>query len=338
MTYRKKISLFSIISGFTLLLLTVLGMTRLEWEKSLISQIGTIAFLFILIGLLFNKLDGIEQKTNQNTDPEEKRNRLKIIDDIEIGVITTLSGISTGLIFLISYYYLDFGLPEEISERFLSKVCPPKLWPNFSVDEKDIIYTYPTFWKLFPEFIYFGAIAGMSVGFVFRAWKKFLAYLSRNGKLLFVNKGLVPYLLFGILWGFILGGVFNNYFFAKSDGRPFVRISTAAFAAGISVCSYVLFAYLLHRKKFTEKSIYDFVALIVVAIVLSQLIAILDSNFNMSQNAYCRLYENWDSQSNVLENTSNTWLIGATYGSLIGSIVMLLVAGYERIKKTYTKL
>ena len=45
---------------------------------------------------------------------------------------------------------------------------------------------------------------------------------------------------FGLVWGTLLGAAVNHIFFGQNDGRPFMKLSTAAYASQVSVSVYLI--------------------------------------------------------------------------------------------------
>ncbi|MEQ8909643.1 MAG: hypothetical protein RIC95_10655 [Vicingaceae bacterium] len=329
---RNKLSFILIISAILLLILTAYGTIKRDWDENAITQVAVIGVSFLIIGLLLRQIDEIPKNSFQKK--AEKERKAKIIEKLEQGVIATLSGIGTALIFASIYYTLDFGEPNEISEHYLDKVCPYESYTIENLTNENEIKSYPNFWDLFPGFIFLGAIVGMSIGFIFPQWRLWLK--KSFSKFTWLYRGPIAYITFGIVWGFLLGGFFIPVFFGTEDGRPFMQIYTSALSTEISVLSYVCMAYIFYRNNFTEKSIYDLVVIVAFSIAIVGIIYMADWGFNLSEKLYCYLYQSWNTKTNDLQMNFSIWFASALYGSFIGLLVMIIVATYHKIQLAYS--
>jgi hypothetical protein len=264
-----------------------------------------------------------ERRTGKKTSAERQDFSIWLL-----GVRNAIvGGLLTGPVFLFFYYRLDFarnGRPD-ISERFLNDLCPLQR-PNAVVS---FVSEYPQPLSLLPEFLGFGMLVGLVIGAILPGWRKWLASIGNTPRR---KEGLnQPYfaaISFGVIFGTILGAAVNYVFFSQNDGRPFMKLSTAAFAAQVSVSLYLIFQLFSFWSSLSPEAIRRVIVLGVFALIFPLLFLSLDYFGNLSVYSYCQFYQSWDSAKKQVVPGLRPIVVGALYGGWIGVLVMWTVGGY----------
>jgi uncharacterized membrane protein YfcA len=242
--------------------------------------------------------------------------------------IALLAGVLTGIIFLGMYVWLDFGPPDEVSERRVQQLC------GITIDSSRIITTYPPIQGLLLQFIVAGLIVGAAIGAFLGSWIDRMDRLATRRGLSLLSNQYVGCITFGLFWGALLGAFGNTYFFGQSDGRPFFRLSSAVFAAHVSVCLFVILWAIVNRDLLRAGAAVDMTKAVTLTFLATFVFKSLDAAGGLSGAVYCDMYSAWDTDSNTIKPGLRTWLIAAAYGALIGTLVMWVVAGYRRVRRS----
>lgn len=242
--------------------------------------------------------------------------------------VALLAGVLTGLIFLGMYVWLDFGPPDEVSERRVKQLC------GIEVDPAKVVQTYPPLQAMLLQFIVAGLIVGTAIGAFLDSWVERLSRLAARRGLAALGNQYVACLAFGLFWGALLGAFGNTYFFGQPDGRPFFRLSSAVFAAHVSVCLFVVLWAVVNRDLLRAGAAVDMTKAVTLTFLATFVFKSLDTAGGLSGTVYCEMYGAWDTTSNTVKPGPRTWLIASAYGALIGMLVMWVVAGYRRVRRS----
>lgn len=244
-------------------------------------------------------------------------------------VAAIAAGAATGLIFLVIYVWLDFGPPDEVSERRIRDLC------GYSVDSSLIISTYPNWHSLVIQFLIAGVVVGAAIGAFLDSWERRVRRVAGlTPSLDWLANQYVVCLSFGLLWGASLGAFGNTYFFGQSDGRPFFRLSSAVLAAHVSVCSAVALWVGMNGARLKAGAAVELTKAITLTFLATFVFKALDAAGGISSAVYCEMYSAWDTVRNVIRPGVRAWTIAAGYGAIVGVLVMWVVAGYRRVRKT----
>ena len=242
--------------------------------------------------------------------------------------ISIIGGALTGITFLLMYVWLDFGPPDEISERRITEIC------GVLVAQSKIIQTYPAWQSMALQFLLAGLVVGTAIGAFLDTWARRIQSLaSRSPGLRWLGNMYVICLAFGLFWGCLLGAFGSTYFFAQSDGRPFFRLSSAVFAAHMSICLYVILWAITNRNRLKAGAAIELTKAITLTFLATFIFKALDTAGGLSGSVYCEMYSAWDTNSDSIRPGLRTWVVAASYGALIGTLVMWVVAGYLRVRK-----
>lgn len=242
-----------------------------------------------------------------------------------------IGGTLTGLIFLGTYWAYDWPAPNriEISERQVNEICTL----SHPVADHLIIWEAPDPVGLIPGFMLLGLALGLVVGQVFPAWHRFIYRQTRAFSTL---QWLVrPYpsgLAFGLIFGALIGAWLCPLIFSISDGRPFLRLSTAAISVFLAIGFYLLFEVARHRHAMTHVAYATLATVLLVGALLSSLVWFLDIQLGISTTAYCLFYSTWNTQLNELQSGWLSTMVGAGYGAMCGAITMSVASGYLVIR------
>lgn len=242
--------------------------------------------------------------------------------------VALLAGVFTGLIFLGMYVWLDFGPPDEVSERRVRQIC------GIAVDPSKIVSTYPPIQGLLLQFVVAGLIVGAAIGAFLDSWIERMNRLAARLGFALLSNQYVGCLTFGLFWGALLGAFGNTYFFGQPDGRPFFRLSSAVFAAHVSVCLFVILWAIVNRDLLRAGAAIDMTKAVTLTFLATFVFKSLDTAGGLSGAVYCDMYSAWDTDANTIRPGPRTWLIAAAYGALIGTLVMWVVAGYRRVRRS----
>lgn len=247
-----------------------------------------------------------------------------------------IGGALTGLIFLLVYWAYDWPAPNrvEISERRVNEMChivPP-------VPDSLIIWTTPDPLGLIPGYMLVGMALGLVVGLLFPYWHGWMDRLVRRYPVL---RGLNhPYpsgLLFGLIFGALIGTWLCPLIFSVSDGRPFIRVSTSAISVFLAVAFYLLFEVASYRRQMTRAAYLTLATVLSVGVLLAGLVWFLDAQLGISATAYCYFYDTWNTQTNELKPGWQPAIAGAMYGAMTGAIIMSVASGYMIIRDTIAR-
>ncbi|HHH47804.1 MAG TPA: hypothetical protein ENK51_02835 [Gammaproteobacteria bacterium] len=242
-----------------------------------------------------------------------------------------IGGALTGLIFLLIYWAYDWPAPNrvEISERWVNEMCgihPP-------VPDELIIWTTPNPFSLIPGYMLVGMALGTVVGLLFPRWHGFMLRLTQHRPA--VRALSHPYpsgLLFGIIFGALIGVWLCPIIFSISDGRPFIRVSTSAISVCLAVGFYLLFEIASYRQRMNRAAYITLGTVLSVGVLLTGLVWLLDAQFSVSETAYCYFYDTWNTHTNQLKAGWQPAIAGIIYGSMLGAIVMSVASGYLIIR------
>ncbi|HEB92239.1 MAG TPA: hypothetical protein ENI94_01985 [Gammaproteobacteria bacterium] len=244
-----------------------------------------------------------------------------------------IGGALTGLIFLAIYWAYDWPAPNriEISERWVNKMCavhPP-------VPDELIIWTTPDPFSLIPGYMLVGMALGTVVGLLFPRWHRFMTRQAQHRPA--VKTLSHPYpsgLLFGLVFGALIGAWLCPIIFSVSDGRPFIRVSTSAISVFLAVGFYLLFEVTSYRHHMNRAAYTTLATVLSVGVLLTSLVWFLDAQLGISATAYCFFYDTWNTQSNQLKPGWLPAIAGAVYGAMCGAIIMSVASGYLIIRAT----
>jgi len=242
-----------------------------------------------------------------------------------------IGGALTGLVFLTIYWAYDWPAPNrsEISERQVNEMCVL----DQSVPDELVIWKTPDPVGLVPGFILTGMALGLVVGLFFPRWHKFIHRQTRTIPTL--RWLAAPYpsgLAFGLVFGALIGTWLCPLIFSINDGRPFLRISTAAISVFLAVGFYLLFEVARHRHAMTRTAYATLTVVLLVGVSLSSLVWFLDIQSGISTMAYCFFYTTWNTALNELQPGWLPIIAGAGYGAMCGAITMSVASGYLIIR------
>ena len=244
-----------------------------------------------------------------------------------------IGGALTGLIFLLIYWAYDWPAPNraEISERRVNEMCgihPP-------VPNELIIWTTPAPISLIPGYMLVGMALGTVVGLLFPRWHGFMLRLAqRRPAARMLSHPYPSGLLFGIIFGALIGVWLCPIIFSISDGRPFIRVSTSAISVFLAVGFYLLFEVASYRHRMNRTAYITLGTVLSVGVLLTGLVWLLDAQFSISETAYCYFYDTWNTRTNQLKAGWQPAIAGIIYGSMLGAIVMSVASGYLIIRTT----
>ncbi len=244
-----------------------------------------------------------------------------------------IGGALTGLIFLAIYWAYDWPAPNriEISERWVNKMCaihPP-------VPDELIIWTTPDPFSLIPGYMLVGMALGTIVSLLFPRWHGFMLRLAQRSPTIKTLSHPYPSgLLFGIIFGALIGAWLCPIIFSVSDGRPFIRVSTSAISVFLAVGFYLLFEVTSYRHRMNRAAYTTLATVLSVGVLLTSLVWFLDAQLGISATAYCFFYDTWNTQSNQLKPGWLPAIAGAVYGAMCGAIIMSVASGYLIIRAT----
>ncbi len=242
-----------------------------------------------------------------------------------------IGGALTGLIFLLTYWAYDWPAPNrvEISERRVNEMChivPP-------VPDALIIWSTPNPLDLVPGYMLVGMALGLVVGLLFPPW---LGWMDRQTRRRPALRSLArPYpsgLLFGLVFGALIGAWLCPLIFSVSDGRPFIRVSTSAISVFLAVAFYLLFEVASYRHCMTRSAYMTLASVLSIGVLLAGLVWFLDAQLGISATAYCFFYDTWNTQTNELKPGWLPAIAGAMYGAMTGAIIMSVASGYLIIR------
>jgi len=242
-----------------------------------------------------------------------------------------IGGALTGLIFLAIHWAYDWPAPNrtEISERWVNEMCginPP-------VPDELIIWTTPDPLTLIPGYLLVGTALGTVVGLIFPLWHRCMRYQAQ--RLPGFNAVSHPYpsgLLFGLIFGALIGTWLCPLIFSISDGRPFIRISTSAISVFLAVGLYLLFEVASYRNSMNRTAYTSLATVLAVGVLLASLVWFLDAQLGISETAYCFFYDTWNTESNQLKPGWLPAVAGAAYGAMTGAIIMSVASGYMIVR------
>jgi F0F1-type ATP synthase assembly protein I len=316
--------------GVVLLFTTVAGVMLYHWTGGAMVVNFILSLGLMLFGGFILKLERIEEP-DASTDlsnqiSAELSDKAKLIASIRHLVIAVAAGVLTSLIFLLIYHAIDFSADVDISERKVRSLCPAL--PNLPSDS-EIVKGMPSLFSMVPEFAGLGIVAGIVIGLFLRKWQELLSIVFRRRALAWLSNASVATVMFGVLWGFLLGGIFNTAFFGVSDGRPFMSITTAGTSAVISVLAYVSLLYVFLRRNTAPVIINRIMVLVCGCVILGVSIYYIDLGLHLTQRAYCHFYEAWDTRRNLLQVDFKVWLVASIYGAAVGFTAMVVAAAYQ---------
>ncbi len=242
-----------------------------------------------------------------------------------------IGGALTGLIFLLIYWAYDWPAPNrvEISERWVNEMCgihPP-------VPDELIIWTTPDPFSLIPGYMLVGMALGTVVGLLFPRWHGFMLRLAQRRPAARALSHPYPSgLLFGVIFGALIGAWLCPIIFSISDGRPFIRVSTSAISVFLAVGFYLLFEVASYRHRMNRAAYITLGTVLSVGVLLTSLVWLLDAQFSISETAYCYFYDTWNTHTNQLKAGWQPAIAGIIYGSMLGAIVMSVTSGYLIIR------
>jgi hypothetical protein len=242
-----------------------------------------------------------------------------------------IGGALTGLIFLGVYWAYDWPAPNraELSERRVNDMCgitPP-------VPDDLIIWTTPDPLTLIPGYMLIGTALGVVVGFCFPLWHRIVSRRTRRvPALTWLSHPYSSGLLFGVVFGALIGIWLCPMIFSISDGRPFIRISTSAISVFFAVGFYLLFEVARYRNAMTSEAYRTLGTVLGVGLLLTGLVWFMDAQLGISTSAYCFFYDTWDTRTDELKPGWRPALAGAAYGALCGAITMSIASGYMIVR------
>lgn len=305
-----------------------------EWTGAETILVIIAGFGLALIGLFLLELSRHirenEKFLSDDVNPEIVERRESLIANIQTAAVGAASGVTTAIIFLVVYRLVDFNILEDISERFVGRLCSIEQPPPDT-----IIWPYPPTISLIPEFIILGLAAGLITAITLKPWEKLLFSWFGQSRVAWLSGRVGSCMTFGIFWGFFLGGIFNTVFFSISDGRPFMSLKTAVMASVASILLYVGMLHAVGRKNYSEEVLNGFVILVATCLVIAIVGVYIDRAVGLTEWAYCHFYEAWDTKRDQLQTNFNVWLIASLYGAYIGALVMAVVAGYLWVAAIY---
>lgn len=247
-----------------------------------------------------------------------------------------IGGALTGLIFFAIYWAYDWPAPNriEISERRVNDMCGT----NPPVPDELIIWSTPDPFSLITGYILVGMALGTVVGLLFPRWHQFMARLTLLKPT--VKALSHPYpsgLLFGVIFGALIGIWLCPIVFSVNDGRPFVRLSTSAISVFLAVGFYLLFEVTYYRHSMNRAAYTTLATVLSVGVLLTSLVWFLDAQLSISVTAYCFFYDTWNTHSNQLKLGWLPAIAGATYGAMCGAIIMSVASGYLIIRTTVAR-
>lgn len=244
-----------------------------------------------------------------------------------------IGGALTGLIFLGVYWAYDWPAPNraELSERRVNEMCgimPP-------VPDELIIWTTPDPLTLIPGYVLIGMALGAVVGFCFPIWHGVFGRRTRRAPALaWLSHPYPSGLLFGVVFGALIGTWLCPIIFSISDGRPFIRVSTSAISVFFAVGFYLLFEVARFRNNMNREAYRTLGTVLGVGLLLTGLVWFMDAQLGISTSAYCFFYDTWDTRTNELKPGWLPALAGAAYGALCGAITMSIASGYMIVRAT----
>jgi len=242
-----------------------------------------------------------------------------------------IGGALTGLIFMGTYWAYDWPAPNraEISERQVNEICALAQ----PVPDELIIWATPDPLGLIPGFMLVGLMLGLVVGQAFPRWHQFIhRQLRAVPSLQWLSAPYPSGLAFGLIFGALIGAWLCPLIFSVSDGRPFLRVSTAAISVFLAVGFYLLFEVAHHRHVMTRAAYATLATVLLVGALLSSLVWFLDAQLGVSATAYCLFYTTWNTQLNELQPGWLPAIVGAGYGAMCGAITMSVASGYLIIR------
>lgn len=240
-----------------------------------------------------------------------------------------IGGALTGLIFLSVYWAYDWPAPNrvELSERRIHEICGVTVPPEL------IIWTTPDPLTLIPGYMLVGMALGAVVGFFFPRWHKAVnRRLPRAPALSWLPHPYPSGVLFGLIFGALIGTWLCPMIFGISDGRPFIRLSTSAISVFFAVGFYLLFEVAGHRDSMNRATYRTLATVLVVGALLAALVWFMDAQLGISTTAYCFFYDTWNTRTNEIKPGWLPALAGAVYGAMCGAITMSVASGYMIIR------
>ena len=242
-----------------------------------------------------------------------------------------VGGSLTGLIFLVTYWAYDWPAPNrvELSERRITEMCGL----DYEVPQHLIQSGVPDPMALVLPCVLISMMIGLVVGITFPRWHRQLNKLANVfPSLRFMASPYPSGLIFGLVFGAAIGTWLCGYFFSFNDGRPLIRISTSAVSTFLAIGFYLLFEIARHRDVMTKTCYLALTNVLVIGALLTGLAWLIDAQLEVSANAYCLFYSEWDTETNQLRAGIVTRVTGAFYGGVIGAIVMSVASGYLVIR------
>ena len=240
-----------------------------------------------------------------------------------------IGGALTGLIFFGVYWAYDWPAPNrvELSERRIHDICGVAVPPEL------IIWTTPDPLTLIPGYMLMGTALGIVVGFCFPRWHKLVnRHAQRAPTLSWLSHPYPSGVLFGLIFGGLIGTWLCPMIFGISDGRPFMRLSTSAISVFFAVGFYLLFEVAGHRNHMNRASYLTLATVLAVGALLAALVWFMDAQLGISTTAYCFFYDTWNTHTNEIKPGWLPALAGAVYGAMIGAIIMSVASGYMIIR------
>jgi hypothetical protein len=262
MIKQQVLAWFLVVLGVATASLSLAGRVLYGWHGATVTLNIVIGLGLFLIGLFLrdiaqrNAQDSGFSADNENTNRSQARSAfIERVEQLAVGVS---SGITTAILFLVVYFNVDFDSANDVSEKFVHLLCTGIKQPDRSL----VVWDYPPAASLLPEFIALGSVTGIVVALAMRPWEKYVCHpLGRFAILAPLSGRIGSCILFGLFWGFVLGGIFNTAFFGASDGRPFLSLKTASIAAVLSVLAYVTVLYAFRRKTYSDGMLSGLIAL-----------------------------------------------------------------------------
>ncbi len=242
-----------------------------------------------------------------------------------------IGGALTGFIFLTIYWAYDWPAPNrsEISERQVNEICAL----DQPVPDELIIWETPDPVSLIPGFILTGMFLGLVVGLFFPWWHKFIGEQTQaTPSLRWLAAPYPSGLTFGLIFGALIGAWLCPLVFSVSDGRPFIRMSTAAISVFLAIGFYLLFEVARHRHAMTRTAYATLTVVLLVGVSLSSLVWLLDTQLDISTTVYCFFYTTWNTALDELQPGWLPVIAGAGYGAMCGAITMSVASGYLIIR------
>ncbi|TPW12314.1 MAG: hypothetical protein FD130_1796, partial [Halothiobacillaceae bacterium] len=244
-----------------------------------------------------------------------------------------IGGALTGLIFLGTYWAYDWPAPNrtEVSERQVNQMCQL----STPVTDDQIIWTTPDPLTLIPGFMLVGLGIGLVVGLLFPYWHKQLTrHTAATEPLRWLSHPYPSGVLFGLVFGALIGSWLCPMIFSISDGRPFIRLSTSAISVCLAVGFYLLFEVARHRQIMSRAAYITLATVLAVALLLTSLVWFIDAQLGISATTYCFFYDTWNTQTNELKPGWLPAMAGAAYGAVCGTLIMSVASGYLIIRST----